>query len=110
MMYNAGLFQYLTLAGVLFMLGVIGVLWRKNAIIIFMSVELMLNAANLAFVTFSRFMASHPDGYVAMQGHMFAFMSMVVAACEVAVGLAIIVVIFRNKKTIDVDDMNLLKG
>lgn len=114
-----GLFHFLGLAGVLFVLGVFGVLWRKNAIIILMSIELMLTGANLAFVTFSRFMAGH-SGYLAMQdlvvqdlsmqGHMFAFMVMVVAACEVAVGLAIIVVIFRNKKTIDIDDMNLLKG
>ncbi|MHC4662921.1 MAG: NADH-quinone oxidoreductase subunit NuoK [Planctomycetota bacterium] len=106
----AGLFQYLVLAGILFLMGMLGVLWRRNAIIVFMSIELMLNAANLVFATFSRFMAGNPDTYVPMQGNMFVFMVMVVAACEVAVGLAIIVVIFRNKKSVDVDDMNILKG
>jgi len=108
-MHYFGLFHFLSLAGILFALGVFGVLWRKNSIIILMSIELMLNAANITFVSFFRFMASH-SSYHAMQGHMFAFMVMVVAACEVAVGLAIIVVIFKNKKTIDVDDLNLMKG
>ena len=108
MMLNAGMFHFLMLAGILFLMGMLGVMWRKNAIVVFMSIELMLNAANLVFVTFSRFMSNRPE--VGMQGHLFAFVVMVVAACEVAVGLAIIVVIFRNKKTIDVDDINILKG
>jgi NADH-quinone oxidoreductase subunit K len=91
------------LSGVLFTLGVIGVLARRNAIIIFMSVELMLNAANLAFVTFARSF-NHLDGQI------FVFFVMVVAAAEVAVGLALIVTIFRSKQSINVDDLHSLKG
>ena len=91
------------LSGVLFTLGVIGVLVRRNAIIIFMSVELMLNAANLAFVTFARSF-NHLDGQI------FVFFVMVVAAAEVAVGLALIVTIFRSKQSINVDDLHSLRG
>ena len=91
------------LIGVLFTLGVIGVLVRRNAIIIFMSVELMLNAANLAFVTFARSF-NHLDGQI------FVFFVMVVAAAEVAVGLALIVTIFRSKQSINVDDLHSLRG
>ena len=91
------------LSGVLFTLGVIGVLVRRNAIIIFMSVELMLNAANLAFVTFARSF-NHLDGQI------FVFFVMVVAAAEVVVGLALIVTIFRSKQSINVDDLHSLKG
>ena len=91
------------LSGVLFTLGVIGVLVRRNAIIIFMSVELMLNAANLAFVTFARSF-NHLDGQICV------FFVMVVAAAEVAVGLALIVTIFRSKQSINVDDLHSLKG
>ena len=91
------------LSGVLFTLGVIGVLVRRNAIIIFMSVELMLNAANLAFVTFARSF-NHLDGQI------FVFFVMVVAAAEVAVGLALIVTIFRSKQSINVDDLHSMKG
>ena len=91
------------LSGVLFTLGMIGVLVRRNAIIIFMSVELMLNAANLAFVTFARSF-NHLDGQI------FVFFVMVVAAAEVAVGLALIVTIFRSKQSINVDDLHSLRG
>ncbi|MBI5566566.1 MAG: NADH-quinone oxidoreductase subunit NuoK [Chloroflexi bacterium] len=91
------------LSGLLFTLGVIGVLVRRNAIVIFMSVELMLNAANLAFVTFARSF-NHLDGQI------FVFFVMVVAAAEVAVGLALIVTIFRSKQSINVDDLHSLKG
>lgn len=91
------------LSGVLFTLGVIGVLVRRNAIIIFMSVELMLNAANLPVVTFARSF-NHLDGQI------FVFFVMVVAAAEVAVGLALIVTIFRSKQSINVDDLHSLKG
>jgi NADH-quinone oxidoreductase subunit K len=91
------------LSGVLFTLGVIGVLVRRNAIVIFMSVELMLNAANLAFVTFARSF-NHLDGQI------FVFFVMVVAAAEVAVGLALIVTIFRSKHSINVDDLHSLRG
>jgi NADH-quinone oxidoreductase subunit K len=82
---------------------VIGVLVRRNAIVIFMSLELMFNAANLVFVTFASY-------YQALSGQIFVFFVMTVAAAEAAVGLAIFVMIFRQKGTIDVDEINLLKG
>ena len=91
------------LSAVLFTLGVMGVLARRNALIIFMSIELMLNAANLAFVAFARSF-NHLDGQV------FVFFVMVVAAAEVAVGLALIVTIFRTKKSTNVDDISALRG
>ncbi len=94
---------YLGLAIILFILGAVGVLIRRNALIIFMSVELMLNAANLAFVAFARYW-QQPSGQI------FVFFIMTVAAAEVAVGLALIVTIFRSKASIDVDLMNSLKG
>ena len=94
---------YLALAVILFVIGALGVLIRRNAIIIFMSIELMLNAANLAFVAFARYWQS-------MNGQIFVFFIMTVAAAEVAVGLALIVTIFRSKASIDVDQMNSLKG
>jgi len=94
---------YIGLSAVLFTIGALGVLIRRNAIIIFMSVELMLNAANLAFVSFARL-------YNALDGQIFVFFVMAVAAAEVAVGLALIVAIFETKKSIDIDQMNHLKG
>jgi NADH-quinone oxidoreductase subunit K len=94
---------YIILSAVLFTIGALGVLIRRNAIIIFMSVELMLNAANLAFVAFSHI---HQN----LSGQIFVFFVMTVAAAEVAVGLALIVAIFRTKKSIDVDQLNMLKG
>jgi NADH-quinone oxidoreductase subunit K len=93
----------LTLSAVIFVIGVIGVLVRRNALIIFMSIELMLNAANLAFVAFARELGS-------LDGQIFVFFVMTVAAAEVAVGLAIIVNVFRLKETVYVDEINLLKG
>ncbi|MBV9865073.1 MAG: NADH-quinone oxidoreductase subunit NuoK [Abitibacteriaceae bacterium] len=93
---------YLAISGILFTVGVVGVLVRRNAIIIFMCIELMLNAANLAFVA-----AAHSLGK--MNGQVFVFFVMTVAAAEVAVGLAIIVTLFRNRETIDVDEVNLMK-
>ncbi len=93
---------YLILSGILFTIGVIGVLTRRNAIVIFMSIELMLNAVNLSFVTFSRMLDS-------MDGQIFVFFIMTVAAAEAAVGLAIIVALFKNKETVDVDEVNLMK-
>jgi len=95
--------NYLYLAAVLFAIGAITVLTRRSAIIAFMGVELMLNAANLMFVTFARM---HGD----LTGQVVAFFVMVVAAAEVVVGLAIIVAIFRTRKSSSVDDVNLLKG
>jgi len=93
---------YLALAGLMFTVGVVGALVRRNAIVIFMFIELMLNAVNLAFVTFSR-MHGHVDGQV------LVFFVLVVAAAEVVVGLAIISLIFRHRQTANVDDVNLLK-
>ena len=93
---------YLILSGILFTIGVIGALTRRNAIIVFMSIELMLNAVNLTFITFSRFLQS-------MDGVLFAFFVMAVAAAEAAVGLAIFVLIYRSRETINVDEINLLK-
>lgn len=94
--------HYLVLSAMLFCIGVAGVLTRKNAIIILASIELMLNAVNLAFVAFSRHWGD-------VDGQIFVFFSMVVAAAEVAVGLAIIVVLFRHKETVDIDEVNLMK-
>ena len=93
---------YLILSAVLFTVGVIGVLVRRNAIVIFMSIELMLNAVNLSFVAISR----HLDS---LDGQIFVFFVMTVAAAEVAVGLAIIINLFRNKETINVDEINIMK-
>lgn len=94
---------YLILSAILFSLGAIGVLIRRNAIIIFMSIELMLNAGNLAFVAFARY-------YESLSGQIFVFFVMAVAAAEVAVGLALIVAIFHSKNSIDVDEISNLKG
>jgi len=93
---------YLMISGILFTLGTIGVLTRKNALLIFMSVELQLNAVNLSLVAFSRL---HDD----LTGQVLAFFSMVVAAAEVAVGLAIIVAIYRRRRNVDVDDVRELR-
>jgi NADH-quinone oxidoreductase subunit K len=93
---------YLLLSAILFSIGTVGVLVRRNAIVAFMSVELMLNAANLALVTFARINGS-------LDGQIMAFFVMVVAAAEVVVGLAIIMAIFRTRRSASVDDANLLK-
>jgi NADH-quinone oxidoreductase subunit K len=93
----------LLLSAALFTIGVVGVLVRRNAIVIFMSVELMLNAGNLAFVAFAREMNS-------LDGQVFVFFVMTVAAAEVAIGLAIIVNMFRLRESVYVDEINLLKG
>jgi len=95
--------NYLVLASILFAIGTATVLLRRNAIIVFMGVELMLNASNLLLVTFARI---HGD----LQGQVMAFFVMVVAAAEVVVGLAIIVTIFRTRRSASVDDVNLLKN
>jgi NADH-quinone oxidoreductase subunit K len=96
-------FHYLGVSVVLFTIGAVGVLIRKNPIVIFMCIELMLNAVNLAFITFSR---TFGQG----DGQIFAFFVMTVAAAEVAVGLGIIVAIFRQRHSIDVDEVSLMKG
>ncbi len=94
--------SYLILSAVLFSIGVAGFLLRRNAIVIFMSIELMLNAANLAFIAFSRFLNS-------MDGQIIVIFVMSVAAAEAAVGLAIILAMYRTKKTINADEMSLMK-
>ncbi len=94
---------YIILSAILFTLGAICVLIRRNGIVIFMGIELMLNAANLAFVAY----ANH---YQVLSGQIFVFFVMTVAAAEVAVGLALIVTIFRDKHSIDVDQLSSLKG
>ena len=94
---------YLIVSAILFTIGVVGVLVRRSPLVIFMSIELMLNAVNLSFVAFSRFLNS-------ADGQMFVFLVLTVAAAEVVVGLAIIVSIFRTRRAIDVDDMNVLRG
>ncbi len=94
---------YVALSAVLFTIGAMGVLLRRNPLVIFMSVELMLNAANLALVAFTRV-------YNVLDGQIFVFFMMTVAAAEVAVGLALIVAIFRTKHSINIDEMNNLKG
>jgi len=94
---------YIALSAILFTIGALGVLIRRNALIIFMSVELMLNAANLAFVAFA-------NTYGQLSGQIIVFFVIAVAAAEVAVGLALIVAIFKSKRSIDVDQMSSLKG
>ncbi len=95
--------HYIALSVVLFVIGALGVLLRRNTLIIFMSIELMLNAANLLFVAFARH-------YGDINGQVFVFFTMTVAAAEVAVGLALIVAIFRSRQSINIDDMRLMKG
>ncbi|MCK9896283.1 NADH-quinone oxidoreductase subunit NuoK [Frankia sp. AgB32] len=94
--------NYLILAALLFTIGTVGVLVRRNAIVVFMSIELMLNASNLTLVTFSRIHGT-------LDGQIMAFFVMVVAAAEVVIGLAIILSIFRTRRSASVDDVNLLK-
>jgi NADH-quinone oxidoreductase subunit K len=95
--------HYVILSAILFSIGAVGVLVRRNPLIMFMSIELMLNAGNLAFVGFSRYLQS-------IDGQVFVFLILTVAAAEVAVGLAIIVALFRTRQTVNVDDVNALKG
>ncbi len=94
-------YNYLYVAGLLFTIGAIGVIVRRNAIVVFMCIELMLNAANLAFVTFAKINGN-------LEGQVIAFFTIVVAACELVVGLAIIVTIFRSRRSASVDDASLL--
>jgi len=98
----APLSYYLILSALLFTIGIFGFLYRKNPLIMFMSIELMLNAANLTFVSFARYLGS-------LNGQVIVFFIMTIAAAEVVVGLAIIVSIFRMRASIDVDEIHLLK-
>jgi NADH-quinone oxidoreductase subunit K len=94
---------YLALGALLFVLGIAGVLLRRSALVVFMSIELMLNAVNLSFVAFARQLAS-------LEGQVAVFFVVAVAAVEVVVGLAIIISIFRTRDTVDIDDVDLLRG
>jgi NADH-quinone oxidoreductase subunit K len=94
---------YLIVSALLFTIGAVGVLVRRNPLVMFMSIELMLNAVNLSFMAFARFLNS-------VEGWIFVFLVLTVAAAEVVVGLAIIVSIFRTRRSIDVDELSLLKG
>ena len=94
---------YLALSAVLFTIGVVGVMIKRNVISMFMCIELMLNAVNLTFVAFSRY-------YGDVKGQLFVFMVMSVAAAEAAVGLGIIIAFFRNRQSVDVDDASILKN
>ncbi|MDF1579325.1 MAG: NADH-quinone oxidoreductase subunit NuoK [Desulfuromonadales bacterium] len=95
-------YHYMAVSAILFSLGTFGVLTRKNAIVIFMCIELMLNSVNLTFIALSRHLGS-------MDGQVFVFFIMTVAAAEAAVGLALMISFYRNRESIDVDDINLLK-
>ena len=94
--------SYLALSGILFTIGTVGVIFKRNAIGMFMCIELMLNAVNLTFVAFSSFFRD-------LSGQLFVFIVMTVAAAEAAVGLGIIIAVFRNRESLDVDDANSLK-
>jgi NADH-quinone oxidoreductase subunit K len=95
--------NYLMLSAMLFLIGVMGVLCRRSALIIFMSIELMLNSVNLSFVAFARM-------WNTADGHLFVMFIFTVAAAEAAVGLAIVIALFRQKDSVDVDEVNLMKG
>lgn len=100
---NVPVEHYLVLSAILFIIGAYGVIIRKNLIIVLMSLELMLNAANLAFVAFSKALGD-------MTGHVFMIMSLTVAAAEVAVGLSLVVAIYAHRETLDIDVLKMLKG
>ena len=102
---SVGLEHYLVVSALLFALGLLGVMVRRNVLVIYMSLELMLNAANLALVAFSRF-SSKPDD---LDGQVFVFFVITVAAAEVAVGLALIVALYRRRQTAHVEDLTMLK-
>ncbi len=94
--------HYLLLSAALFMIGVVGVLVRRNAIVVFMSIEIMLNAVNISLISFDKYLNQN-------DGQVFSFMVMCVAAAEVSVGLAIIISMFRNKPTVNLDEFNIMK-
>lgn len=114
-MEGVPLAAYLALGGAMFLVGTIGVVMKRNPIVIFMCIELMLNAANLTFLGFARYQISPVSGLASMEnsimnGQMAVVFVMAVAAAEVAIGLGIIMAIFRTRETIDVDEMNILRG
>jgi NADH-quinone oxidoreductase subunit K len=93
---------YLIVSALLFVLGTLGVLTRRNALVILMSIELMMNGVNLSFIVYSRYLNN-------MEGHIYTLLSISVAAAEVAIGLAILIALYRNKPTINIDDFNIMK-
>jgi NADH-quinone oxidoreductase subunit K len=97
------------LSALLFVLGALGALTRRNLIVILMSIELMLNAVNLAFVGFNRLWPVGPNGAANYDGHVFVLMVITVAAAEVAVGLGIVISMFRNRDSVNIEDVSLLK-
>ena len=105
---NPDLSKFLVIGALLFIIGVAGVLTRRNIIVIFMSIELILNAANLNFIAFSRYL-SETNSDNALAGQIFAVFVIVVAAAEAAIGLGIVIALYRNKETIWVDEIDLLK-
>jgi NADH:ubiquinone oxidoreductase subunit K len=104
---SVGLEHYLVLASILFCIGFYGALTKRNAVVILMCIELMLNAANIALVAFSKYLAKDT---VLISGQIFVIFVLVVAAAEAAVGLAIIMALYRSRKTVDSDDIDLMKG
>lgn len=104
---HLGIEHYLILSAIIFSVGLYGALAKRNAIVILMCIEIMLNAVNLAMVAFSRFLI--PE-VVVLTGHVFAMFIMTVAAAEAAVGLAIIITIYRDRRTVDVEQANIMKG
>ena len=105
---NPDLSKFLVIGALLFIIGVAGVLTRRNIIVIFMSIELILNAANLNFIAFSRYLSQNGSSN-ALAGQIFAIFVIVVAAAEAAIGLGIVIALYRNKETIWVDEIDLLK-
>jgi NAD(P)H-quinone oxidoreductase subunit 4L len=104
---HLGIEHYLILSAIIFSVGLYGALAKRNAVVILMCIEIMLNAVNLAMVAFSRFLI--PE-VVVLTGHVFAIFIMTVAAAEAAVGLAIIITIYRDRRTVDVEQANIMKG
>ncbi|RLC93568.1 MAG: NADH-quinone oxidoreductase subunit NuoK [Chloroflexi bacterium] len=104
---SIGLEHYLVLSAILFCIGMYGALVKRNAVVILMCIEIMLNAANIALVAFSRFLV---PGTVVLEGQVFAIFVIVVAAAEAAVGLAIIMAVYRTRKTVDASEIDLMKG
>jgi NAD(P)H-quinone oxidoreductase subunit 4L len=104
---SLGLEHYLILSAILFSIGLYGALAKRNAVVVLMCIEIMLNAVNIAMVAFSRYLV--PD-VVVLTGHVFAIFIMTVAAAEAAVGLAIIITIYRNRHTVDIEQTDLMQG
>lgn len=104
---SLGLEHYLILSAILFSIGLYGALAKRNAVVVLMCIEIMLNAVNIAMVAFSRYLV--PD-VVVLTGHVFAIFIMTVAAAEAAVGLAIIITIYRNRRTVDIEQADLMQG